>query len=152
MTLSFGVGLNLRLYPSPLTAWERYKSRKKYPSRVYRCLPISNEAWRLFLKIIICVILLLSQIATADEWLCTTESGQRQGNLILACGVGESSGDEAYARKRALSNAIEEFNTICEISSDCAGRKIIVEPKRTSCAVEKNGLLKCYRLIAVTLE
>lgn len=92
----------------------------------------------------------LSEYVTAEDWLCTTESGQRIGNTILACGIGDGL-EEARSRKLALHNAIDEFETICQMSVDCVGKKTIVEPKRTQCLIEKNGLIKCYRLIQVTI-
>lgn len=95
---------------------------------------------------------LIGYNAFADEWLCTTESGQRVGNTILACGIGDSLNDEGLSRKKALQNAIEEFRTICELSNDCRGRQFNIEPKRTSCLIDKVGLTKCYRLIEVRLE
>lgn len=86
------------------------------------------------------------------QWFCTDESGKRQGRVIWACGVGESI-DEASARRQALNNAIEEFKTICELSSDCNGKKKVVEPKRLTCVESFGGrLVKCYRLIGVTLS
>lgn len=92
----------------------------------------------------------LSQYVAADEWLCTTESGQRQGNTILACGVADWN-EEGLARKKALQSAIEEFRTICDLSDDCREKKFNVEPKRTSCIKQRNDLIKCYRLIEVHL-
>lgn len=91
-------------------------------------------------------------VAAADQWFCTDESGKRDGNTIMACGVAEWT-DEGTARKKALEAAIEEFETICEISSDCKHNKFNIEPKRTTCIKdqEHKGLMKCYRLIVVTL-
>lgn len=67
------------------------------------------------------------------------------------CGIGESANDEGFARKKALTNAIEEFKIICDLSSDCANQPISIEPKRTTCAPKENGLIKCYRLIEITI-
>lgn len=84
------------------------------------------------------------------NWFCEEESGKRDGNTIWACGVGEAT-LEHLSRKYALDHAIEEFNTLCQISSDCRGKKTSVEPKRMTCY--KNGIiLKCYRLIQVTID
>lgn len=94
-------------------------------------------------------LILVSFQATADDWFCKEESSGRSGNTILACGVGESM-TEDYARKRALHNAIEEFETICELSTDCRGKATIAESKRTTCEKE-NGHIKCYRLLQVTI-
>ncbi len=98
------------------------------------------------------ILIFLSQYVAADEWYCTEDAAKRDGNVISTCGIGESMSDEGYARKRALNNAIEEFNTICDLSSDCAGRKINVEPKRTSCSKDSRGMIKCYRMIEVTVK
>lgn len=97
-------------------------------------------------------ILILSQFATAEEWFCKEESIQRQENVVYACGIGESINDEAHSRKKALQNAIDEFRMICDISDDCRDKKFHVEPKRTECGVTKVGLLKCYRMIQVTIK
>ncbi len=102
------------------------------------------------LILVACIFMHFS--VNAEEWFCTEESGKRDGNTIMACGVGEWT-DEGEARKRALNAAIEEFGSICEISHDCAGKKRSVEPKRTSCtrSPDVKGFYKCYRLIVVTL-
>lgn len=92
----------------------------------------------------------MHQFATADGWFCQEESGKREGDTILSCGVAEWN-DEGIARKKALDAAIDEFQSICEISEDCKRRKIIVEPKRTSCAKDSRGIIKCYRMIAIKL-
>ncbi len=99
------------------------------------------------------ITLLSSQIANASDWFCTEESGKRDGNTIMSCGVGDAVNDEGYARKKALQAAIEEFKTICDLSSDCRGKAKTVEPKRTSCAPVPNlpNFVRCYRLIVVTI-
>lgn len=99
------------------------------------------------------ILALLSQYVMADEWFCVEESGKRDGNTILACGIGDSLGDEGASRRRALDAAIQEFKTICELSSDCRGHEIIVEPKRTACGRDQKmpEIVKCYRLIQVTI-
>lgn len=99
---------------------------------------------------ILFVLFISSSAFATEQWFCTDESGKRDGDTVLACGVGEST-TEDYARKRALTSAIYEFQTICDMSSECAGRPTSVEPKRLTCSQDKQGLWKCYRLIAVTL-
>jgi hypothetical protein len=96
------------------------------------------------------IFLLLSLQAHADDWFCTEESGKRDGNVIWSCGVGEST-MENEARKRALLDAMDEFQLICQMSADCQGRRTIVEPKRMTCK-PYNGHIKCYRMIEVTLD
>lgn len=102
------------------------------------------------MKFIILVLALVSQSVFADEWFCSTESGQRSGDTILACGVGEGM-LEQHARKLALANALDEFQTICQASTECRNRTTSMEPKRLSCSKDKQGIWKCYRLIAITL-
>lgn len=100
----------------------------------------------------IILLLFVSQFATAGEtWFCTEDSSKRNDNVFSICGVGDSLNDEGAARKKALDNAIAEFETICEMSSDCRRHKMTVEPKRTSCGIDKMGLTKCYRLIEITV-
>lgn len=92
----------------------------------------------------------LSQALFADEWFCTDESAKRSGNVISVCGVGDGL-DEGAARHRALGNALTEFHTLCDLSADCAEHKLSAEPKRTTCSTKPNGLIKCYRLVEVTI-
>lgn len=105
------------------------------------------------MKRILFVLLLLSnQAFAADQWFCTEESGRRIGKTMQACGVGDGT-SESEARKKALENAIEEFQSLCKISSDCKGRSTSVEPKRLTCAQYTDyHYWKCYRLIEVTLD
>ena len=98
---------------------------------------------------ILLLISLLSVNVHADSWLCTEESSQRSGNIINACGIGLGS-EENTARLKALDNAKLEFKRLCEVSSDCAGRMISVQPQRTTCETEGAGY-KCYRLLAFTI-
>lgn len=113
--------------------------------------------------IIICILMLVvfafEAFAKEPGWFCEEESGKREGNLIYACGVGEGH-NEMAAREHALAHAINEFKSICELSSDCKGKSTIVTPMRMSCNGEpsKNVLLrgtvnwKCYRLIVITVD
>lgn len=95
------------------------------------------------------LLLLLGSDLHADQWLCSEESSQRQNNVIFACGVGTGD-DEDKARRSSFENAKNEFDQICNSSSDCKYHEVTVIPKRTSCE-EKNGAYKCYRLIAYVL-
>lgn len=99
------------------------------------------------MKYVIC--LLMSFNAFADDWFCKHEAGKREGDLIWACGIGESS-DEGDARHKALKDAQREFQEICEMSHDCTGRKLNVDPQRTTCD-PFNGHVKCYRLLVINL-
>jgi hypothetical protein len=103
------------------------------------------------MKLLILILFISINAHAADEWFCTEESGRRIGSVIQACGVGESAIDEGRAREKALEQALIEFHSICNISADCKGKDIIVEPKRLTCVVGKRGRIKCYRLIEVTV-
>lgn len=93
-----------------------------------------------------------------DQWFCTDDQAMRSGNTMMICGIG-TSGVEGEARKRALNYAINEFETICNLSSDCKGRKVIVEPKRSSCSAHKpinpystTDIITCHRMFTFTLQ
>lgn len=58
---------------------------------------------------------------------------------------------EGEARGRALSNGLDEFTEMCQLSNDCKGRKRTVEPKRTTCSQVNQDWWKCYRLVQVSL-
>lgn len=98
----------------------------------------------------ICVAYLFSTLADASDgnWLCKEESSEVRGDVMLVCGVGEAR-DESFARAKAFDSAIAEYDKFCSVSDFCtSGRKVAVEPKRTSC--ESDGReegYKCYRLI-----
>lgn len=95
------------------------------------------------------LLLFVSNWAYGDDWFCMHEAGKREGNVIWACGIGESMSEDG-ARHNALTAAQREFSEICDMSDDCRGKKIIVDPQRTTCQPH-NGHLKCYRLLVVTL-
>lgn len=107
--------------------------------------------------------LLISMAFGAEQnpsWFCIDESGQRNGNVLWACGVGEAV-TESAARQEALEAAFHEYHAICAESSNCQ-KKPTIEPKRLSCIESKitkppslmyeSGIVKwwkCYRLIEV---
>ncbi len=97
------------------------------------------------------ILISVSAANAQDGWLCEQEAGIRDGKVYAICGIGESL-EEQYARARALTAAIEEFETLCDVSSDCFRSQRVVIPKRTACEQNKQGLWKCYRLIEVTLK
>lgn len=81
------------------------------------------------------LIVSLNSNAASEEkqdWFCTDDQAMKTGNTYVICGVGTYS-TEGDARTKALDNAMNEFMVICELSSDCKGHKISVEPKRSSC-------------------
>lgn len=86
----------------------------------------------------------------SESWLCTTESSQVQGDKVLACGVGTGR-DEESARNKALQSAKHEFSQLCQLSTNCSGKAVGIDPKRTTCD-EKDGIYKCYRLIVFTVS
>lgn len=86
-----------------------------------------------------------------DVWVCTDEATVRSGDVWQACGVGEGE-EEGLARKRALNAAVDEFTSLCTLSTDCFKHNRTIEPKRTTCQVAKDGRYwKCWRMVQVTL-
>lgn len=104
------------------------------------------------LKLLLLVSACLSgqSAAAKDEWLCTEESSQLRNGAVLSCGVAEGA-NENEARSKAFEFAKAEFTRVCQASSNCAGHKYTVEPKRTTCKPEKVGY-KCYRLLEFTFS
>lgn len=98
--------------------------------------------------IVIAAMNLLSNDALAgDDWLCTSQASQRRSNSILACGVATGQ-DEAAARAKAFTAAMDEFHRVCVNSIDCVNHEIQVLPQRTACDASGSSY-KCYRLIQV---
>ncbi len=85
-----------------------------------------------------------------QDWLCKEASSEKRGDSILSCGVGLGK-NEADARSSAFNNAKAEFDRVCQISADCAGRTFTVDPRRTSCEQGGNRGIKCYRLVVFNL-
>ena len=94
--------------------------------------------------------------AAEDKWFCTDDQAMRQGSTLSICGVGTSS-TEGDARQNALKNVMYEFNVTCQLSSDCRGHKINVEPKRSTCFENDkryHSLFEnytCHRLFVFTI-
>ncbi len=94
---------------------------------------------------------------TPDQWFCTDDQAQRSGNTFSICGVGTAS-VEGEARTAALHNAIHEFQVMCDLSSDCKGHKVSVEPKRSTCQHTKLSdgyfahAMTCYRLFVFSIQ
>lgn len=99
--------------------------------------------------LIVFLMVSMSHAETKDQWLCTDEATLRQGNVWFACGVGEGA-DEGSARKRALDRALDEFSSLCQVSSNCKGKEREVLPRRMTC-LSGSGWWKCYRLIRISL-
>lgn len=100
------------------------------------------------------ILFFLSQTAGADEWFCKSQHAKRDGNVFSVCGV--SIGWAAVpedARWHAYNDAQMNFESICNLSSDCKDHKITVNPKRTDCYPNPSPskLETCYQLIEVTV-
>ena len=83
-----------------------------------------------------------------DEWICTEASSIRRGDDIAACGIGYGR-HESDARAMAFKHAKEEYQRICDLSSDCRGADIYATPGRTSCSLTRDGY-RCYRMVTFT--
>lgn len=106
--------------------------------------------------LLIILVVLIDRATAKEQWFCTDDQAMRQGNSLLICGVGTNA-TEGDARKGALENALNEFNSMCALSSDCKDHKISVEPKRSTC-FENNKKdhskwdnFTCHRLIVFTI-
>src|SRR5271154_1053759 len=84
-----------------------------------------------------------SSAFASDAWICQEAASIKDGNEVLACGVGEGE-NEAQARIDALEKAKAEFNEICDQSVDCRGRETVVTPLRNTCEILPN-VVRCYR-------
>lgn len=111
------------------------------------------------LCMILC-ILMVDRAVSEEKWFCVDDASMRQGNIMSVCGIGTSYGDEGEARAAALKNAVSEFQTMCELSSDCKGHKINVDPKRSTCFEKKisspdlsvtGHIFTCHRMFTFTI-
>lgn len=96
------------------------------------------------------LVVSLFNYADASEWLCREEASQRRGNVILACGIGESQSEDR-ARLQALESAKAEFRSLCEDDEECRDHATVVTPERTECELTDIDTYRCYRLISFTL-
>lgn len=97
--------------------------------------------WTLFLP---------TMCIASEEWLCTSEASQVHNGNVFSCGVGTGK-DEDEARSKAFVNAQSEFDRICGASTNCRGRAVTVEPRRTTCEPLGDSHYKCYRLIVFSV-
>jgi hypothetical protein len=88
--------------------------------------------------------------AFSADWICREAASVRQGDTILACGIGLGK-SEADARIDALKQAKREFEEICRASSDCRGHELTLDPLRNDCESDPKSGYKCYRGIRVAL-
>lgn len=92
-----------------------------------------------------------------QDWFCTDDQAMKTGSTYVICGVGTYS-TEGDARRIALENAVNEFKTICDLSSDCKGHKVSIEPKRSSCyngtSADKTRFenFSCHRMFLFTVQ
>jgi hypothetical protein len=91
-----------------------------------------------------------SEAHSQDEWLCREASSVRQGDILIACGVGVGA-YEAHARQEALRHAYYEMKQICRMSSSCNSETLDVRPLRTDCKRWKEKGYKCYRGIQASI-
>ena len=110
-----------------------------------------------FGPLVLFLVLVSSVGAQADEWFCTTQTSERLGNEIRVCGVSVRSTEES-ARSGALKHGKEEFDNLCNMSSDCMNHEVVVTPERTECFKEhiryhgrEQWGYKCNRLISFTI-
>jgi hypothetical protein len=102
----------------------------------------TEKSMALKLNIFLITFCLVSTSEAAD-WICKEAASQRQGEAIMACGIGVAK-DEATARILALKEAKREFDSICSESADCKGHALKVTPLRNDCQT-RNGRVECYR-------
>lgn len=95
------------------------------------------------------LLLFFSTAFASENWLCTSQASQVQGDKVLACGVGHGA-DEDRARAKAFISSQAEFNRLCNASTNCKGKTVSIEPKRTTCDQE-GSQWKCYRLLVFTV-
>src|SRR5437868_5095349 len=75
-----------------------------------------------------CFCFWLGSSARADEWFCREGASERQGSVLLACGV-DTDPTENGARKKALAAAFEELDSICDRSVDCKTFELQIDPQ-----------------------
>lgn len=83
------------------------------------------------------------------SWLCREASSLAENDYFYSCGVA-SSDSLNDARRNALNNAKEEFNTFCDESYNCKNNEYIITPLRTDCT-KKSNVFTCYRGIQYRL-
>jgi hypothetical protein len=98
----------------------------------------------------ILVMILLLHVSlegeSSETWLCSELASRKLGDLIQVCGVAVGA-DEPEAKLQALKNAQAEFKTLCQASSDCLGKAVLANPKRTSCEKTRDNKVECRRLL-----
>lgn len=96
------------------------------------------------MKLFFSLLIFSFPLSSFGAWICEKAASIKEGESIMACGVGIGA-DESLARQKALLNAKLEFKAICEDSYDCRSRETIVTPLRNSCTQLSNSTYRCYR-------
>lgn len=104
------------------------------------------------MKTILICLLICSFNVSAEGWFCQQQSAVRTNDGFRICGAGQDLMMEADARMMAMKNAIQLFQDLCEISSDCKKKDRIAIPGRTECTVTKWGGWKCVSLLDIALK
>lgn len=94
--------------------------------------------------------ILVALDAQAADWVCHEQASMVRDTSILACGIGLAL-TESDAREKALAKAMEEFQSICKVSDNCAGHEVNVVPKRTECQATETGFM-CYRAVEFEIK
>lgn len=94
------------------------------------------------IEILIISISLIS-LSSHASWLCKEASSMAENEYFYSCGVATTS-KLSTARKKALNNAKDEFNTFCDESYNCKNNEYVVSPLRTDCKKVNNEFI-CYR-------
>lgn len=115
-----------------------------------------------YLSLLFIACILFPKIASAHEdWRCTEQGIAKEGTVFVSCGMGENH-VESWARQSAITNAENNFDSMCQIDSLCQKMKrknrISVEPGRLSCESVTDGegifartIYRCYQLIRFSL-
>lgn len=101
-------------------------------------------------KSLLMLLLLNSNSLLADSWFCTEGSIKQQGQSIIACGIGMDK-SEAKSRLQAFDFAKQEFDKICNNSTNCKNLKINIKPLRTECQYINNEY-KCIRALSFEFD
>lgn len=92
---------------------------------------------------ILSISIYLISLSCHASWLCREASSLAEYDYFYSCGVATSK-QLNIARKNALSNAKDEFNSFCDESYNCKNNEYVVSPLRTDCKKVNNEFI-CYR-------
>lgn len=100
--------------------------------------------------LIIFLLLTLNNFAFSAQWFCKEGSSKRFDNTFEVCGIGNDL-IEDISRKKALNNAFNEFDLVCNKSDDCKGKYKQVSPLRTDCDIQGDKYI-CYRAFYIIID